>query len=278
MSRRVSGVLIIDATFIRHLDDPESIARLDAVCRSCDLRVYPSVINVVEALKHKSPAFRERLVDALATWAGNRPLLPWPAEVLKLAGLAAARGKHTFDITGKDLPYLVKNPAALEEDSERSAELVASLEQKFRAVHDDIRVGVQRDLKRLGKRGAWTSCADFLNEEWRQPNSLKAYAAILWSKLELPGAAPVDQLIVNEPWRLALDGLGSAVYDRVIRHEQTRNPPSQLDLLQLVYLAFHSRSRVLVTNDASFLQAAEDIVAGSYVNCRVVTADHRLAA
>lgn len=272
------GVLVVDATFLRHLERADSAERLRRVRRAAHLRVYPSSINVIEALKHTNGSVRERLLDTLQNWQGDHPLLPWPQNVLKLAGEAALRGETSFVIQGSELEVVFRKRDALDEDYRKATKFVAESEARFRALHDGVRSEVQAAVRHFGLRESWPTAREFLESEWRKPDNLAHFAGVLWEGLQMNGEPPVPALLRSEPWRLAMDAFGTAVYDRVARPEQRRNPPSQLDLLQLVYLSLHRRSRILVTDDKSLREAASAMLAGAYPNARVMSAAELLAA
>lgn len=237
------------------------------------LQVYPSVPNVLEALKHPNGEVRRDLLSALRRWLAERPLLPWPAELLRLAGEAIARGQVQFTIRSESLDQLVERPRELKADRERAERFLADVEKNFREQFDELRPHVQREIKAQGLRDRWPTLRAYLEEEWSNEDVLDHFATIMWKGAGVACAKPhIRQILSSEPWRIALECIGAAMYYRAVVHEQQRNPAGFVDLSQLVYVSAHTRSRIFVTDDASLYESASGILVGRYPNVRVARA------
>ncbi|MGE0441554.1 MAG: hypothetical protein AB7L66_05155 [Gemmatimonadales bacterium] len=273
-----SAIVVLDATFLRHLVDPSSVEALRKASRAWALEPWPSVVNVLEALKHPNRQIRERLIVAIAGWCEFRPLLPWPPTLMKLAGESALKDRYESTIKSTDLDYLVANHRALDDDRQKAVTFLADIDKSFADAHLASRPEVRAVLKRDGLVNAWPTAADYLDTQWNVPESRDHLIALLWSTLGLPGEPPIAALDRSEVWRLAVEALGVSFYYRMIRKEQQRNPAGQIDLMQLVYLSMFTRRRVLVTDDGSFAEAARSQLYGRYPNTRVLTAAELLGS
>ena len=264
-------IVVVDATFLRHLKDPKSVQKLEVQSRVASLRVYPSMPNVLEALKHRNPEIRAELLAAIRRWLGDRPLLPWPQEVLRLSGEALAAGTYEFIIYSKDLDYLVDHFEEIENDSGRAERFLDSRETDFGEAFVECRNEMQALIKKNGLRGRWPTLPVFLEEEWSNPDTLQHFAKLLWSATGVRAAMPpLGAVLRSEPWRVALEGLGAAMYYRAVVLEQPKNPAGFVDLGQLTYVTFHTRARIFVTDDKSLYDCAQGILAARYPNVRVM--------
>lgn len=272
----IPAIVVLDANLIHHLDRDSSVRIIVRNERAAHLSVWPSVINVFEVLKHPNDAVQSRLLRAIRTWVRDRPLLPWPPTLLRLDGEAALRGEKSFIIRSDELDYLVHKPKRLSSDRAKATEFVDSIELAFNKAHSDVRNEVQRELKRAGLRDAWASAREYLERAWVEESNLRHFAQLIWQAVDLPGDAPFSILAQREVWRLALEAFGTAMFDRAIRVEQRRNPPSQLDLFQLLYLTVHTRSRIFVTDDQPLQEAANAVLRGRYQNVRVLSSQQFL--
>jgi len=269
---KTSAIVVLDATFLRHLVDPSSVEALRKASRAWALEPWPSVVNVLETLKHPIRDVRERLIAAIADWSGSRPLLPWPPALMKLAGEAALEGESEFVVKATDLDYLVANRQALDEDREKAVAFLGSIDETFTETHLAARPEARAVLKRDGLVDEWPTAAHYLDTQWNVPESRDHLVGLLWDTLGLPGKAPIEALLRSEVWRLAIEALGTAFYYRLIRKKQQPNPAGQIDLMQLVYLSMFTRRRVLVTDDGSFAEAARAQLYGRYPNTKVLSA------
>lgn len=270
------GLVIVDATFLRHLASERALARLEAACRLADLRIWPSAINAVEALKHTNESQRERLVAALRRWTQGRPLLPWPPVLLARWVRAAARGERQLQFRGTRLDALLEDPGAIDDGHAKAQRLAATMEARFAAAHAAVRPEVQAELKRRGLRGQWGSCQEFVVEQWSRPDLTDYFGALLWRQLGMLGEPPREAIAASEAWRIAIDAFGAAVYQRVVAHQQVRNPAGLLDLSQLITLALHHQRRIFVTDDGALHDAATAVLVGRYPNARVMRAEELL--
>lgn len=272
------GVLVVDGTFLRHLASEEDIKVLEGVCRVSSLQVAPSVINVVEATKTSHPERRIRLLLAIEAWAGSRPVLPWPREILRRAALAALEGRDFFEIEQEGLDWLSIDLAEIEAAHKQSWMFAGALEEAFQAPHAKFREEGQRLAKRDRLTEEWPTPETFMDYQWTDREAIDHAVSVLWEALSLPGQPQHDLIATVEPWRIMIDAMNYSFYDRIIKKEQTRNPAGFMDLMQLQYLSKHRRARFLVTNDVAFAAAARSIMVGRYPNCRVLSAEELLGS
>jgi hypothetical protein len=272
------GIVVVDATFLKDLKKPESIARIDSACRAAHLQIAPSVANVLEALKHPHPEVRRELLDALRRWVGQRPLNPWPLDLLRLAGEALPSTE--FTISAANIDHLIDRPDELQADHDKAVAFLNDLQSRFVNVYAESRPLFQATLKASGTKYAWRDIPAFLTSpDWSSDDNQEHLAGTLW---ELAGlSTPMPSLEVvrrSEAWRLAMDAFGAATFIHSILPDKQSNPPGFVDLMQLLYLTEHSRARLLITDDGAFNQAAKQILRGRYANVRVMTGAEFLEA
>jgi hypothetical protein len=265
------GVVVVDATFLKDLKRPESIARIDAALRVAHLQIAPSVANVLEALKHSHPDIRRELIDCLRRWVGHRPLNPWPLDLLRLAGEALP--SIEFVIGAANIDRLIDHPDELQADHDKAAAFLNDLQAKFVGVYADNRPLFQKTLKATGSKYAWRDIPSFLaSPVWASQDNQEHLAGTLWELARLSGPAPsLAVLNRSEIWRLAMDVFGAATFTHAILPNKQANPPGFIDLMQLLYLTEHTRARIFVTDDRSLYEAATQILRGRYPNVRVLT-------
>lgn len=271
------GLVIVDATFLQYLASERALARLESRCALANLRIWPSTINAIEALKHPNIAVRGRLVDAVARWAGDRPLIPWPPTLLVKWARAGARGEERLHFRGTKMDALVRSSSARANATRQAEQLAAQAETAFDAAHAAVRPAVQAKLKEHGLRDEWPTCRAFIVDQWSRPDMLAFFGTLIWRQLGMQGEAPTAAFVASEAWRIAVDGFGASVYQRAVRHQQLGNPAGQLDLLQLVTLSLHSRGRIFITNDNALHDAASAVLVGRFPNVRVMRAEEFLA-
>ena len=268
-----TGIVVIDSTFLRYLTDARTVSSLETQLSMTRLEVVPSIPNVLEALKHRDPRIRELLVSAIQQWAKDRPLNPWPWDLLRLSGQALLRGKVEFYID-EELPNSVSlQRDALESDHITATRFLNGIEEAFIAPFRKNRELVQKQLKREGRRGEWPDLPSFLDYHDANEDVLGHLAQHLWTHVGLPGeSVALAELRRSEVWRLALDAFGAAMYFRAILLEQPRHPAGLIDLLQLVYIAGAPNARIFVTDDGQLYETATSILRGRYPNVRVLRA------
>ena len=239
----------------------------------CHLRVWPSKINSIEVIKDPSPGRRLLLGRAIAEWCGSSALLPWPPQILQLAGHAALRGENNCEIPKEMQQVLVPTEEDSREDQNRAQLWVRESEDAFDRAHGEVRQELQDILKEKGLHGQWPTAAAFLDEEWSKPENQQHFTQLFWTHFDLPGEPPANLFALSEAWRIFMDAFGASVYDRAVAKEQKRNPPGVMDLLQVVYLSMHTAARILVTNDKGLATTATAILSGRYPNVRVMDAE-----
>lgn len=262
---------MVDATFLKDLKKPESIARIESALRVAHLEIAVSVPNVLEALKHPNTEIRGELLDAIRRWVGFRPLNPWPLDLLRLAGEALP--KIEFSVGAAHIDWLISHPEELQADHEKAVTFLNGLQSNYAKVFEENRPQFQKTLKKTGQKYAWPDLASFLaSPDWSSAENQAHLAAVLWELAGLPGTPPPLKVLGrSEVWRIAMDAFGAGTYVHSILPHKMPNPPGFIDLMQLVYLSQHTRARVLVTDDESFRATAAQLLRGRYINVRVMS-------
>lgn len=265
------GVVVVDATFLRHLYRPESVAQLEKVMRTAHLMITPSVPNVIEALKHPREDVRAALLDGIRRWSVGKVINPWPLDLLRLAGEALQRNETEFVLKARNADFLISHPEELKQDHEKAVRFLSTLESTFAEPYRTHRKEFQQTLKAEGLAGKWSTLREFLDDQWTDRAVLSDTAEVLWDLAGLEGPVlPLEALWSSEVWRLALDAMGAVAYQRAIRREEQRNPVGFVDVFQLLYLGRHTRARLFITDDNSLHEAASGILPGRYPNVRVM--------
>ena len=272
------GIVVVDATFLKHLKAPASVAAIETALRTAHLRLVLSVANVLEALKHPNPEIRAELIAAIRRWSIDRPLNPWPLELLRLAGAAFPASEFTFGPT--DIDLLIRRAGALDAEHAEAARFLDGLHAKFVDAYASNRPAFQNTLKATRQKYAWPDIPSFLaSPDWSARSNLEHLTGVIWQLAGLHDQPPAHEIVSqSEIWRLALDVFGAATYLHSVRPNRVANAPGPVDLLQLVYLSENNRARIFVTDDGSLYDAATQILRGRYVNVRVVRANDFLGA
>lgn len=274
--RLAPGIVVVDSTFLKDLKHPDSIAKIEAACRIAQLEIVPSVLNVLEALKHTDVRIRQELLDGIRRWTKSRPLNPWPLALLRFAGKAFPASE--FSIRRTQMDTLIAHPEALQADHEKAVRLLEGLQAEFVHAFEAQRPEVQRTLKLTKQKYAWQDIGSFLESpDWTSRDNLSHLAGMLWKMAKLPGRPPDLEIVHrSEVWRIAMEAIGAATYVHAVKPDRIPNPPGFVDLMQLLYLSAHTRARILVTDDESFYQTATELLRGRYVNVRVLRGDEFL--
>ncbi|HEY4215828.1 MAG TPA: hypothetical protein VGM67_01750 [Gemmatimonadaceae bacterium] len=274
------GIVVFDASCLKYLVDGLGAEKIRQNCRVADLRVQITIPNVLEALKTENVQVRERLIQGMQQWLDGRPLLPWPLQILRLAAEALGRGDDDFVIRSTELEYLVFDGGASDDDHLKAKKFLERVEHDFAAAHSiESRKAFQTVLKNQLNPLRFATAADYLEAEAALPDVLASRAAMLWDAVELPGdPLPIGVLTQSEAWKIGMEALGLSIYYRSVRAQQQGNPAGLVDLFQLVYLSANGRKRILVTDDRSFAETANAILAGRYQNARVMMGADFLSA
>lgn len=261
------GLLILDNSCYKHLENHAALARFRGNLRAADFVAQPSELNLVEA--GVSPAaIRSRVVRVIRDVIGRQPLVPWPIGILKEIGIAIVNGRPTVVVGPSGKEWYLDDENAMAERSAEVAEFAAKLEKSFDSLHARFRMKLQRLIKQKRLDAAPESTASFLDGDWFRGEARQEYANVTWRSLGLPGDPPMVELNKNEPWRLLLDAEGLALYERAIAKVQPK-VVHRFDLLQMIYLGIAPR-RMIATADKPLLRAANAILNGRYQNARAV--------
>lgn len=265
------GLLIIDNNCYSRLMDPVALARFRANLRIADFEPQASEINLLESTAASPDAVQARLLASIRQVVGDRPLLPWPFQILKRIGEAIVAGEDGFYVEPSGKEWYLDDVLAASALRETILGFNQQLEKTFSTFHATGRKGLQSRLRAKGAREDFGCAREFLERNWYESDSRRSYAEVTWNALGLPGEAPFAVLEQNEAWRLLLDAEGVAVYERAIARVQPKFV-QRLDLLQLIYLAGVPK-RMIVTSDKGLLRAAAAILPGRYSGARAVHLD-----
>jgi hypothetical protein len=263
-----TGRLILDTSCFKHLLDLSQRDTLKANLRIADLQVWPSAVNVLESSVTRNDLRRAKVLEIVRDLSGDRPLLPWPYDLVKRAGHAVLRGERRFELEPSGHEPLLDPSALNEQDRNKGLAALENIEKRFDAMHEGARKILQPYIKTNGLQDAWPTGAEFLEQHWNSSDMAGHFAGLIWNALKLPGQAPVQELLRNETWKMFIDAEGIAVYERAIAREQPKRV-HRMDLLQLVYLS-GSGKRIFATGDEPLLRGAKQVLIGRYNNVRVL--------
>lgn len=270
------GTLILDTNCIGRLESNAARHRFEVNTRVADWRVYPTVVNVLEILNTENPHVRSRLLGTLAYLAANRPLMPWPYELLKIIAQAILEKKGRIELGPSEFEWILDHPERVsDEQLDAARTLLNDQEMRFREMHERGRPKLQAELKRQGLRYAWPTPRDFLDQTWTTESHLDTYVEQIWGDFGFPSPAPVSTILRTETWRLFFDGQGIGAYERGVA-ERPPKQVHQMDLVQLVYLG-ESRRRMIATADQGMLRAAKHVLEGRYPGARAIHIDELLS-
>jgi hypothetical protein len=194
-----------------------------------ELEIVPSIANVLEALKHPNVVTRTALLSGIQEWTAARPLNPWPTDLLRLSGEALLRGQLSFTVDDNSANAIQLRRGTLEEDHEQALRYLADLENNFIDPFRKNREALRRQLRKDRRRRAWPDLDLFLDFHTRDIDVIEYLLRRLWESVGLPHVAvPVDRILQSEVWRLALDGIGAAMYARAVAVEQQAIPQGML--------------------------------------------------
>lgn len=264
--------VVVDSTFLQFLASEERRGALVALCESKGLRIYPSFVNIAEALAHTSLNARTRLVRGIEHWQGSGGLLPAPRDLLLHSGRAIATGSLTFRMPQTTSANVELDEARLNEDHVSASSFASRLEEGWSASFSGVRGEAQEYLKREKLKGSWPNLEEFLRRAWHESSNLVQTAEWLWGSIG--DGAPIEgsTLLRSNIWCLAVDIFGVGMYHRVVREEQVRNPPGALDLLQLLYLTRDVETANFVTDDRALSEAARVLFAIHMPGVKVLSA------
>ncbi len=265
------GIVILDASVLRHLVTESGVASTRSRLRTANLRIWPSKLNVLEVLKDGNDARANRLLEVLAAWQGEFPILPLPNEILRAAGQAALSGGSSFVLSGDLAEFITRSDDDLEQDRRRSIDYLQPMLDAFEQAHQrsarDIRRGVKPNRDEL------QDLHTFLEDVWGTDENTQHQIGQIWAALGLPDAPPPDLPAKAEVWRILHDALGASIFYRAVRTEAQARPAGFADLMQLLYLAGADRSRIFVSDDKALVETAKGILIGRYDNVRVMTGE-----
>ena len=271
---RNTGLLIVDNSALRKLATVSAREKLSANMRVADLEAVPTEVNVVEAAAAGSSRTRETLLRTLKAVCGDRLMLPWPFQLLRRLGEAILANEAQFALEETGFDWLLSTPEETAVVQADSAKFMREFKARNVRLHREARPRVQQYIKKHGLRHQFATPVEFLDEYWNVGGMREHFTTSIWKAIGLPGRPPLDVLMLNDAWRLTLDGYGYAVYQGAVQIQESRKV-HQADLIQLVYLGAPGR-RVLATNDNPFCTAAQTILHGRYGNASAALIDEFL--
>lgn len=269
-----AGALIVDTSCLKRLLDPSTRARLVQQLRLIDFTPWPSAINAIEVAAHSNQPRQAQFQEVLRFLAEDRLLLPWPHDILKDVGLTLINRQRIVKLRQSGLDYLIREPVGPKHLS-LAKEVAERSKSTWTAVYSRIRSQIISYLKAHGRKSPWNDAPAFLDTVIGERKFLVDFMASLWGALDLPGTAPVEQLILPGPWRALVEGHAILAYEQAFTGGAQPKPAHAWDLLQVVYMAGPSR-KILVTEDRPFLRAARAVIVGRYPNASVLHWDEFL--
>lgn len=239
--------------------------------RAANLTIHPTASNVLEVLAIPQPEKRQRYIASLKSFLGTRALLPMPTDVLREVSSALLTGVQRTWVEGANPGLLSDDPIVSDAYHNQAKISAAKIESVFQPIIADRQL-FQQLLKKSGRRHEWSTIAEFLTSEWSDQENLEHLIAQIWEGLGLTGDPPALPLVwQNESWRITLEVIGATIFERAVRFQQMPNLPGVVDMFQLIYLSFNSRSRIFVTGDNALLRVADSVLTGRYLNVRVIS-------
>lgn len=258
-------VVFLDTDCLRYLRSDSTRAGLSRQMRLINAVTVGTEINFIEAVRHPSSDLRRGLVDAVCYLAGDRPLAPWPYDLMERVGAAVGSGENDFLMPPSRLErFLCEDPT--EDELRDLGRQVEEIEDGFRTIHNKGRPRIQAFIRDHGMRDVWATARAFLDEMWMRPDHIDEYIQGVWRTLHLQGGPPIPQLRENPTWRLFFEAQGVAVFEQsFVSNRKTQF--GSLDLLQLIYVTGFRQS-IFVTNDCALRRLANVVfepVAGARV-------------
>lgn len=268
-----TSIVVIDNSCLHAYLSLEARRAYDADCRAAGWSRCSSAINVLEAYKAPLP-LRGKLLDVLDWFRGSRRLLPMPQEVMRATGEAIARGSSSARLPDSGLDYLLRwrelDEKAMEEAHRNAVELLQKEEDWFRGVHEQAWTDLKPARRQLSRRDRLVTAGEFLDTIWMSRDHIDDYLEAAWRMLDLPGAAPVEKLLLHPSWTLFLEGWGIAAY----RQAYPANRKAHVgwaDVMQLVYLGAVPR-RLFLVCERALLEAASDVLSRRHPGTLVTSA------
>jgi len=258
-----SGAIILDSNCFKHLEETAIQDKISAILEELDFEIWPSALNVFELSKTRNDAVRKRLLRIVPALCRGRFLLPHPQSILHRVACAALNGESRFQTSASGLEWLLEDDSFLTPELiNQTQDLSKKMNTSFERLHSRAREVLSKRFNPGEIRKRWPSAKVFLDSQWMRPAQLDTFIQNIWKSLDLPGVAPIPLILSLEAWRLYLEGLGAAIYQRAISLRLSKKVQMS-DISQLVYLAGRQRS-LLVTEDIGFIEVAREVIEGRY--------------
>ena len=262
-------IIILDTSSLKRLRHASVRSAFERQLKFISATPLATSVNIIEVLRHRSAAVRDRLVQVLRYLAGDQPLLPWPYGLLEQVGHAIVADDDSFQLPPSGLEQLLSDGPS-EKLLTKANKMVESMETQFRDMHLDARSEVRRFVRDRGLGGEWPDPRTFLDEMWMLPSHIDDYILGIWARCSLPDPAPVDEVRANPTWRVFLEAHGVAAYEQAFSTNQPRTF-GMLDLLQLTYTTGFPSGCIFITDDIPLARVGQIVVTEQVPRARVLT-------
>ena len=263
-----SGVVILDTSCYESLTDSATRERLLSSLRAVDLRIWPSLINAVQARAHPSETKRTRLLEAIHHLAGTLPLLPLPEAIVHESAKAVVGGETDMTISPSLDQAFLSPSGPLPDGLDGLTEALKDFDSLQDGVFDRMRPEVRQVVKASGKTIPWQTLASFLDDQWMTEGQMDEILKAESARIGLSRVLTLDEVTATPSLRLHFEGFGAAMFQRVIEPNQAKRVQAS-DLMQLIYLGARPK-RILVTEDRQFGALAAAVLPGRYPTARVM--------
>jgi hypothetical protein len=268
LSPHFRGVVILDTPCYDELRSPDVRAALKRSLSAADLRVWPSIVNAVQARNHPSSGKRRALLEAINDLAERLPLLPLPEAILHQAAAAVAAGLSDIPIQPAIDQSLLFPDLQLPDTLEGLSPGLAQIDQIQDDALDRMRPEVRGLIRRAEGGLPWATLPRFLDEQWMTEEQFVDILRAESERFGLERPLTLSEITSTPALRLHFEGFGAAMYQRVLAANQAKRVQAS-DLMQLVYLGARSK-RILVTKDRSFRELAHAVLVHRYPTARVL--------
>jgi hypothetical protein len=263
----MSGVVILDATCVKYLEDPAERLLITGSLRAAGMTIFPTAVNLVEVSKTANARVAARAYETLAALAARVGVLPIPQEILAATGRALLDGRGRYHPTPISCDVALDAEGAIAADFRDAAlQYTAPFEESRVAHFAKWRPTIQRQLKEKGI--VVTDADDFLRRQWDGTEAQDTYARILWGELGLESYPGLPRLLAVGAWRVFLGAEGYALFERLALKTQLPRAAGFVDLSQLVYATAGDRA-IFVTDDQGLRRAARAVFKRYLVNAWV---------
>ncbi|MDQ2930624.1 MAG: hypothetical protein M3Y05_07400 [Gemmatimonadota bacterium] len=179
-----------------------------------NLTIWPTGLNVFEAMKSGNAVARAGALANLGCMAGNRRLLPLPIELLRENGAALLRGEASQPHDPSIIDRHIRHPHEVKHKQiEIARRWLDDRQARLEDAHETIRPDVMAELRQSGERDRWQSIANFFDAESPHAVMSERLMLTMWKNMPLP-YIEIDAVRANEAWRLYFEGISASFYGR----------------------------------------------------------------